>query len=264
MPGLLGSDKKGDINSFKQLFENPDFKPDMIKIYPVLVIKGTKLFEMWKSGDYEPLDTTSAAKLISLMKEYVPKWVRIQRIQRDVPAPQISSGVLKSNLRQIVVKEMSNHGKKCKCIRCREYGHHSLKEKINFESLQLVFSRINYEASNGVEIFLSIEDKKRDLLIGFLRLRDINISHRYELQNKPCMLIRELKVLGRELSIGQRANMALQHKGFGNDLIKEAERICLEEFNKKQLFVLSGVGVKEYYRNLGFIQDGVYLKKILK
>jgi len=264
MPGLLGSDEKKDINSFKTMFTDYRFKPDMIKIYPVLIIKGTELFDLWKSGDYKALTTEKASKLIAKMKEYVPEWVRIQRIQRDVPAQMISSGVKKSNLRQYVNIEMKNHGKKCRCIRCREIGHTSLKKMINPDELNIVCKKIKYNASNGSEIFLSIEDKNLDVLIGYLRLRDIIVPYRYELQKESCMIIRELKILGRELSIGSRTSEALQHRGYGKNLINQAERICVEDFDKKRLFVLSGVGVKQYYRSLGFADDGVYMSKSLK
>jgi elongator complex protein 3 len=264
MPGLPGSDEKKDLKSFRTIFEDNRFKPDMIKIYPALVIKGTQLYDMWKSEGYNPLTTEKASKLIARMKEYVPKWVRIQRIQRDVPAPMISSGVKKSNLRQFITQEMQDHGKTCRCIRCREIGHKSLKKKINFNDLTIKSISYRYEASNGCEIFLSLEDNTLDVLIGYLRLREVVVPHRYELQKEPCMIIRELKVLGRELSIGERTSEALQHRGYGKELISEAERICFEEFDKKRLFVLSGVGVKQYYRVLGFIDDGIYLSKSLE
>ncbi|MFW6120007.1 MAG: tRNA uridine(34) 5-carboxymethylaminomethyl modification radical SAM/GNAT enzyme Elp3 [Petrotogales bacterium] len=264
MPGLPGSDEKRDLRAFRMLFEDSRFKPDMIKIYPTLVIKGTKLYDMQRSGDYEPLDSEKASKLIAHMKEFVPAWVRIQRIQRDVPAPAIDSGVKKSNLRQFVEKEMKDHGKTCKCIRCREVGHKSLEKQIDFNDLDMAFTYRQYKAGNGIEVFLSFEDSEKDVLVGYLRLRDVVLPHRHELKKEPCMIIRELKVLGRELSIGKRTNKALQHRGYGKELVEEAERICSEEFDKKRLFVLSGVGVKEYYRKLGFSDNGVYLSTSLK
>ena len=263
MPGLLGSDEKKDIYSFKNIFKDDNFKPDMIKIYPTLIISGTKLYEIWKSDCYESLTTEKASKLISEMKSYVPEWVRIQRIQRDVPSKMISSGVKKSNLRQIVEHEMLKHGTTCKCIRCREIGHYLLKKSIDINDLKINKKIIKYKASGGCEIFITLEDKSYNVLIGYLRLRDVANPHRYELQKEPCMIIRELKVLGRELPIGQRGAESMQHRGYGKDLVLTAEKICLEEFDKKRLFVLSGVGVKQYYRNLGFVDDGVYLSKSL-
>jgi elongator complex protein 3 len=263
MPGLPGSNEKKDIETFKTVFENPSFKPDMIKIYPTLTIKGTKLYDMWKQKDYEPLTTKKACKLIAQLKTLVPEWVRIQRIQRDVPSQYIDAGVDKSNLRQYINNEMKKHNLLCRCIRCREIGHKSLKNKITINEDEINLKCSYYDASDSEEVFISLEDEKNDAIIGYLRLRDINNSHRYELQKNPCMIIRELKIVGRELSIGDKKTKAFQHKGFGKELIDEAERICLEVFDKKHLFVLSGIGVKKYYRNLGFKNNGLYLSKTI-
>jgi len=264
MPGLPNSDEKRDIESFKTIFENPNFKPDMIKIYPTLTIKGTKLYDMWKNKVYEPLNTEKASRLIARLKEYVPEWVRIQRIQRDVPSQYIDAGVDKSNLRQLVEAEMKEHGEACRCIRCREIGHKSLKEEIEVDENRIVFDTSFYDASGSEEVFISLVESQHDALVGYLRLRDIVNSHRSELLRNPCMIIRELKVLGRELPIGQHSKNGLQHKGYGKELLCEAERVCLEEFDKKYLFVLSGVGVKDYYRRLGFKDNDVYLSKVIR
>lgn len=263
MPGLPGSDEGRDIESFRTIFENSSFRPDMIKIYPTLTIKGTKLYDLLKKGYYEPLNTENATRLVAKLKTLVPEWVRIQRIQRDVPLQQICAGVDKSNLRQLVDDELKKHRKECRCIRCREIGIKSIKEKIEINEKNIGMDRIYYNASGGKEVFVSIVEKKHDAIIGYLRLRDIVNSHRPELSKNPCMIIRELKVVGRELAIGERKSNALQHKGYGKELMDEAERICSEEFDKKHLFVLSGVGVKEYYRKLGFKDNGVYLSKTI-
>lgn len=263
MPGLPGSDNALDIEAFKTIFQNSNFKPDMIKIYPTLTIKGTKLFDMWKKGDYEPLDTKKATKLVAELKSYIPEWVRIQRIQRDVPLPYIDAGVDKSNLRQYVSDELKKYGKECRCIRCREIGHKSIKGAIEIDEDSIGLDFEHYEASGSEEVFISLVETNNDALIGYLRLRNITSSHRYELVKNPCMIIRELKILGRELAIGERSKNGLQHRGFGKELIDEAQRICVEDFDKKHLFVLSGVGVKEYYRNLGFKDDGFYLCKVI-
>jgi elongator complex protein 3 len=261
MPGLPGSNVQSDVKAFLEVFENPDFKPDMIKIYPTLTIKGTGLYDMWKKGDYEPLSTEKAAKLVAELKTYVPEWVRIQRIQRDVPAQFIDAGVDKSNLRQLVNQELKEHGNECRCIRCREIGHKSLRQKIEVKEQEISLNTIYYDASESEEIFISLVEQEYDALIGFLRIRDINGSHRSELNKDPCMMIRELRVVGRELPVGKKSKEGMQHKGYGRELIDEAERICKEEYDKKHLFVLSGVGVKEYYRTLDFKDNGVYLSK---
>jgi len=263
MPGLPGSDENRDMDAFQTIFEHPQFKPDMVKIYPTLTIKGTKLYDLWKKGDYEPLTTEKASMLIAKIKSFIPEWIRIQRIQRDVPSNHIDAGVDKSNLRQYVADEMIKQNLECRCIRCREIGHKSLKEKIVINEDEINISSSYYEASGGEEVFISLVEKDLDALIGYLRLRDIRNSHRPELNKNPCMIIRELKVVGREIPIGERETKALQHKGYGKELLKEAERICIEEYDKSNLFVLSGVGVKEYYRNLGFRDDGVYHRKTI-
>lgn len=264
MPGLPGSTEKKDLEAFRAIFTDERFKPDMIKIYPTLIIKGTKLYDLWKQGKYDPLSTEHASHLIARIKKDVPVWVRIQRIQRDIPAHQISAGITKSNLRQYVEKEMQEHKMSCRCIRCREIGHIPLEKSKTLTDSSLSYVHRSYRASNGEEFFISLEDITQDIIIGYVRLRDVVTPHRPELQEDSCMIIRELKVLGREASLGKRTSEAYQHRGYGKQLLSEAERICFERFGKKRLFVLSGVGVKPYYRKLGFSDDGVYLSKRVK
>ena len=259
MPGLPGSTMDMDKESFRTIFEDPRFRPDMLKIYPTLVIEGSELYEQWKSGKYEPLATEKTISLIASIKSMVPEWVRIQRIERDVPATQIVAGIKESNLRQLVKERMEREGKRCRCIRCREVGHAYPDLDVNY-NVELV--RRDYDASDGKEVFLSLEDKELDVLFGYLRLRLPASPHREELQRERCTIIRELKVVGREISIGKRAKRGIQHRGFGEKLIEEAERISKEEFDCNRIFVLSGIGVKGYYRKLDFKDDGVYLSKI--
>jgi elongator complex protein 3 len=263
MPGLPGSNEKKDVEAFRTIFTDENFKPDMIKIYPTLIIKGTKLYDLWKEGKYEPLTTEQASLLIARIKKHIPEWVRIQRIQRDIPAHQICAGITKSNLRQYIEKEMQKQKMSCRCIRCREIGHVSLEKTKMLTGNSLSYVHRSYQASSGEEFFISLEDTSQDVIIGYIRLRDVVTPHRPELQKEPCMIIRELKVLGREASLGTRTSEAYQHRGHGKQLLLEAARICSEEFGKKRLFVLSGVGVKPYYRKLGFSDDGVYLSKML-
>jgi elongator complex protein 3 len=264
MPGLPGVDEKRDIDCFDEIFSNPCFKPDMLKIYPTLTVEGTRLFDMWKNGDYMPLSTVKAVDLVSKLKTLVPEWVRIQRIQRDIPSDHIDAGVDKSNLRQLVQHYMKQKNLSCRCIRCRELGHKKLKDDFSLNPDDVTMDLTFYNASESEEVFIQLVDKAHDALIGFLRLRDINLSHRWELEKNPCMVIRELKVVGQELSIGEKNKHALQHQGFGKELLSEAERVCVEEYDKKHLFVLSGVGVRPYYKKQGFDPEGVYMLKKLK
>jgi len=215
MPGLPGSTKRRDLDSFRTIFKDSSFKPDMLKIYPTLVIKGTKLYDLWTTGQYEPLTTETASRLIARIKREVPSWVRIQRIQRDIPAHKISGGIKKSNLRQYVERELEDHGHYCHCIRCREIGHRLLKTSIDLDRLNIEYHCCMYKASNSDELFLSLEDPSQEVLLGYLRLRDITSSHRAELSKEPCMVIRELRILGREAPLGERTEGSFQHRGYG-------------------------------------------------
>lgn len=260
MPGLPGSNFERDLESFKTIFENPDFKPDMLKIYPCLVVEGTKLHEMWKKGEYKPYDTGENAELIAKIKIFIPRWIRIQRIQRDIPVKLITDGVDKSNLRQIVQEKLREMGEVCNCIRCREVGIKSLKnEEPDMDSITL--KSIEYEASQGVEHFLSFEDSK-DILIGYARLRSPSEkAHRKEVNN--CFILRELKVIGEMVPIGKTNTKLWQHQGYGNRLLRECESIARNS-GVKNFLVLSGVGVREYYRKFGYEREGPYMSKTLE
>jgi len=260
MPGLPFSNYKKELKAFRKVFSSQDFKPDMLKIYPCLVIKGTKLYGLWKKGKFEPFDTEKAVKFLTEAKACLPKWVRVMRIQRDIPTQLIEAGVKSSNIRQIVHERLKEEGLKCSCIRCREIGllEYLQNEKPNFESLKT--KRIDYNASNGKEIFLSMEDHKENLY-GFLRLRNPFNPFRKELKNSA--LVRELHVLGQALALGEQKEGKVQHLAIGKQLLQEAERISKDEFDFKEISVISGVGAKEYYRKQGYCNDGAFVSKRL-
>lgn len=243
MPGLPGSSNEEDFKEFKMLFEDERFRPDMLKIYPTLVVEGTELYEMWKNGEYDPLNTNEASKLVAKMKSVVPPYVRIQRVQRDIPSPLVEAGVKKSNLRQYARKSLKNMGLKCDCIRCREAGHSN--KRIDLSEIEIKV--INYDASDGKEYFLEIGDGS--VLVGYARLRICE-------NNVP--IIRELKVVGSMTPV-DKLSEKYQHKGYGKRLVDECERIASIEFDS--LKVISGVGAREYYRNLGYKREGHYMMK---
>ncbi|MFA6049426.1 MAG: tRNA uridine(34) 5-carboxymethylaminomethyl modification radical SAM/GNAT enzyme Elp3 [Candidatus Micrarchaeia archaeon] len=264
MPGLFATPAE-DVAMFKKIFSDEKFKPDMLKIYPCLVMPNTKLYDMWKKGEFEPYDEETAVKTLSQIKRALPKWVRVMRIERDIPSDQIAAGIKLTNIRQMVHKYMKNKGWKCNCIRCREAG---LKEKgganVDFENAKL--NRIDYSASGGKEIFLSFDDEKTDSLLGFLRLRQPSQSAlRAPVAGigEGVMGVRELHVYGEQVPIGGRKGGAVQHKGFGAQLLAEAEKIAKEEFDSKKLFVISGVGAREYYKKQGYKLEGAYMAKKL-
>ena len=247
MPGLPGSNPEKDLECFKRVFCDEDFCPDMLKFYPALVIQGTELFDMWKGGEYTPYDVDTAVRLLSAMKAIVPEYVRIQRIQRDIPAPQIAAGILKSNIRQLVKENMDSNGMSCRCIRCREVGHTGEE----LEDPGLITQKIlKYEASGGTELFISLE--YNDSIIGYVRLR-------YD--STDTATVRELKVYGRVASIGMEGE-DWQHRGFGKELMHEAERLAAQD-HKKKMKVTAGIGVRGYYRALGYDLEEPYMIKDL-
>jgi elongator complex protein 3 len=264
MPNLFGSSYERDLEAFRKIFHDDCFKPDALKIYPTLILEGTKLYKMWKNGEYRPYSTEDVIKLIVEVKKMIPRWVRIQRIQRDIPSNLIICGVKESNLRQMVQDELKRQGIRCRCIRCREIGHARLELGLepNVEDINLIVER--YTASEGMEIFLSYEDVKRDILIGFLRLRyPSEKAHRPEIRGKQAMLVRELHVYGPMVPLGMRIKGGWQHLGYGEMLLKNAEIIAKEEYDAKKILVTSGLGVKEYYFKRGYKEDGPYVSKSL-
>ncbi|MDD4898744.1 MAG: tRNA uridine(34) 5-carboxymethylaminomethyl modification radical SAM/GNAT enzyme Elp3 [Methanocellales archaeon] len=259
MPGLPGSSLDDDLKMFRRIFTDSGFKPDYLKIYPTLIVNGTQLHDMWKNGEYVPLTNEDAVELLAEVKSFLPRWVRLQRIQRDIPVQHIIAGVTKSNIRQLAADRLRQSGKKCQCIRCREVGHALLKGvEPDMENIKSLTER--YDACGGIEHFISIEDVKKDLLIGFLRLRFPDNPHRKELIN--AALVRELHVYGPMVPIGSRTD-GWQHRGYGRELLSEAENIA-EENDFDKIAVTSGVGVRDYYRKLGYELDGPYMVKGLR
>jgi len=263
MPNLPGSSYNRDLEVFESLFEDERFKPDALKIYPTLVMPGTKLHELWRRGEYEPYPFEQIVKLISEVKQRVPKWVRIQRIQRDIPVNLIAEGVKRGDLRALIQEKMRREGARCQCIRCREVGHVHYKLGLNPNPDDVKFVVERYRASEGEELFLSFEDVKRDILIGLLRLREPSAkAHRPEAKVARSMLVRELHVYGPLVQVGEAARVnEWQHRGWGERLIKEAERISREEFDARKVVVLSGIGTRNYYRRFGYEREGPYMVK---
>lgn len=121
-----------------------------------------------------------------------------------------------------------------------------------------------YESSAGTEIFLSKEDPTTDTLIGYLRLRIPSSSaHRVEVKSEPSSIVRELHVYGPVVPIGERHDDSWQHKGHGISLLREAERLSIEEYDARKILVLSALGAKEYYLRAGYTHDGPYMSKRL-
>ncbi|MEA1925596.1 MAG: tRNA uridine(34) 5-carboxymethylaminomethyl modification radical SAM/GNAT enzyme Elp3 [Candidatus Altiarchaeota archaeon] len=261
MPGLLGNRPELDLRGFEMVFNEQRFKPDMLKIYPCLVIKGTEYYGLWKAGLFHPLETDDAVDLLVEVKKIMPPWIRTMRIMRDIPSNLVEAGIKASNLGELVYRRMGELGVKCRCIRCREVGRF-LSRGVEPEIDNIELSRIEYTASGGREIFLSFEDVEKDILIGFLRLRIPSKPFRPEIDENTA-LVRELHVYGPMVEVGGKPLFEWQHRGYGSELLSEAERISGDEYGRNRLLVTSGVGAREYYRKLGYERVGVYMGKVL-
>jgi len=263
MPGLPGSDLDRDLEALRTIFEDPSFRPDMLKIYPTLVIEGTQLYDMWKRGEYRALSEEDALEFLIKALQLIPRWVRLQHVQRDIPEQDIDAGPKRRNLRQLAEEFLWKRGIWIQEIRFREAGHVAHRGlKPDYSSVRL--NKIEYEASGGTEFFLSIEDEN-DIIMGLLRLRKPSVlAHRWEVDEKTA-IVREIHVYGHQLPIGEKPVEEAQHRGFGRMLMAEAERIAAEELDANKIIVISGVGAREYFRKLGYrrIKGSFYMGKEL-
>src|SRR5260370_28565631 len=212
----------------------------MLKIYPCLVTPGTKLYEQWKSGEYKPYSTAQAGRLIAEVKRFIPSWVRVMRIQREIPVDGIADGVKNGNLRQLVQEELGRQGIKCHCIRCREVGQHLMRNGSNPNTDDVGIQRLTYEASGGTEIFLSFEDPARSILVGYVRLRiPGDESHRPEIKEENAAIIRELHVLGQSVPVGERSESAFQHRGYGPRRVAQADPVSLDDTTTTKIALIT-------------------------
>lgn len=246
MPGLPGSTPEHDLELSRRLFDDEHYRPDGLKVYPTLVVLGSELEAWYRDNRYRPYQDEEMIDLLVNIKKLVPKYVRIPRLMRDIPGKFIIAGCKNLALRDTIKKRMNDLGIRCSCTRCREYGH---RLRDGWQIGQPYLTRLDYDTYGGREIFLSYEDEN-ETLFGLLRLR---------IPDTASALVRELHVFGPELSLGERQGTAAQHKGLGENLLREAEIIARDEFHVCKLRILSGVGAREYYRQLGYSQEGDYM-----
>jgi elongator complex protein 3 len=270
MPGLPGSTPRKDFHDLLRLLYDPRFIPDMLKIYPTLVIRNTGLHKLYSSGRFAPYTDEEIVRLLVDVKRNIPPWIRIMRIQREIEAKDIVAGPKCGNLRQVVLERMRGKGYQCRCIRCREVG---LKANTTVSRSSFKLGRIDYTAADGRETFLSYETDDGSSLLGFLRLRTTSDSVDSELDpyfyNDRSInveaVVRELHVYGRALDVGLKpSDSEWQHRGLGKLLLDEAERIAKVELGLDAISVISAVGTRNYYEKLGYSRNQHYVTKLLK
>lgn len=265
MPNLPGSTLSKDFAMFKKIFYDKRFVPDQIKIYPCVVVKGAELYDWWVDKKYKPYTDKQLENLLIKVKKIIPYYIRIVRLIRDIPTVSIEAGNKMSNLRQVLHRRLKEEGVSCKCIRCRE-ARGRVADKKNID----MFIE-KYNTLDGDEYFLSIESKNRSVLYAFLRLRIPvfsgvldNEENRHLFKRLPELkesaIIREVHTYGKLVSVDSKNEGGVQHRGFGKKLIDEAEKIAVKN-NLKKISVISGVGVRGYYRKLGYKLDKTYMVK---
>lgn len=260
MPNLYGSNPEIDYEDMVELFSNPAYRPDWLKIYPTMVVPWSQLEGIWKKGLHVPYTDEDLVDLLVRVKQTVPEYTRITRLYRDIPATTITAGSKISNLRQLIQAKMKQLGVKCRCIRCREIKN----EKVNFSDLTLNVKEM--EASEGQEFFITFDDMKRDRLSSLLRLRFSSYSLKgkkhFMKELEGAALVREVHTYGEQVEISAREKSVSQHIGLGRRMMNKAEEIALKNGYKK-MAVISGIGVREYYRKLGYELEGTYMVKRL-
>lgn len=245
MPGLPYSNPKKDLEMFKEIFDDERFRPDQLKIYPCQVVEDSPLAKTHKIIKFKPYSTEKTEKLLFEMMQIIPEYCRLMRMMREFPKEKLVDGLIRLDLRKEIEENIRKTNKKIKEIRMREIGFNKDVD------LKIKLKVIKYGSSGGREFFLEIVNDD-NIIFGLLRLR---IS-------KGKSIIRELHVYGQSVKLKEKHEEASQHKGIGKFLMKEAEKIAKENKIKK-LKVISGVGVREYYRKMGYILEGNYMVKNL-
>ncbi|MFA6537171.1 MAG: tRNA uridine(34) 5-carboxymethylaminomethyl modification radical SAM/GNAT enzyme Elp3, partial [Patescibacteria group bacterium] len=252
MPNLPFSNPDKDLETFVKMYSQPDFRPDFIKIYPTVVTKGTQLYKLWQNKKYKPYSNETLIDLLLKIKILTPEYVRIIRLIRDIPAESISAGNLVSNLREILQKKLHELNLKCHCIRCRE----AREDLTNIKKAKLFTTE--YFVTGGTEIFLQYASPDRNKLYAFLRLfLPTERKNHFLKELKGSAIIREVHTYGKVSSFYKKSK-DIQHHGFGTLLTNKAIEIS-KKYNYKKLSVISGVGVRGFYRKLKFKKDGTYM-----
>ena len=272
MPNLPGSSLEDDKDMIHTMLTDTRLRADQWKVYPTSVVPWSILERWFKQGKYQPYDDIALLELLLDMKKQIPEWIRLNRIVRDIPIRHINGGCETPHMRQLLHVEMEKRGIVCQCIRCR-----SVKSNKNYDlGVGSSYTKVEaYESSGGMEHFISHVSNDNTILFGFARLRisceekDINQQCNILDEIRECALIRELHVYG-SVSIVEKdkdKNMAIdfektQHRGIGKLLMARAEKIATENKYKK-IAVIAGVGVRNYYRKLGYELKSSYMIKEL-
>lgn len=264
MLDLPGSTPELDIECINSVVDNPDYQADQWKLYPTETTPYTKIKKWRDEGTYKPYSEDHTygtsyllANVLVHAMSRVPPYIRVNRVVRDIPEKSIEGGLKCGNFREVVDAKMKTNGVQSRDIRNREV---KLK-KINSTD-KAILNVIPYISSSGVEYFIQIQSPDTMTLYGFCRLR-LNTEWNDVL---PALqghaMVRELHVYGSQTSVGVYNKNSTQHRGYGTLLLKKAEEIAFAN-GYSNIVVISGIGVRDYYRNRGYTLYHTYMKKIL-
>jgi len=268
MPNLYGSDVEADKKDYEKLFADDSFKPDELKIYPCSLLKSAELMQYYEAGKWQPYDHDQLLEVLSFALTHTPPYCRVTRMIRDIPSFAIVAGNKKTNFRQIAQQDLEKKHLKSANIRAREIRRHE------FDSAKIYLDPVEYQTAVSQEFFLqyvvdvetNIEDEAEieQKILGFLRLSlpDLKKQQKFVqeadlIELKNAAMIREIHVYGQLVGLGKEAQGRAQHLGLGSKLIERAKKLAKEQ-GYSRLAVISAVGTREYYRERGFADQGLY------
>jgi len=250
MPNLLGATVESDLADFARYWDDPALRPDEMKLYPTGLLRGTELYEYYERGEYRPYSEAELIELLMACKRLVPRYCRLNRVMRDIPAPEIAEGVTTSNLRQIVQERLKAAGTPCQCIRCREVKRQTVAAE------DITLEVIRYKTDHSTEVFLGANTPD-DRLAGFLRL-SLPDGPGFIEEIAGAAVIRQVQVYGPAVALEDAANGRAQHQGLGGRLIERAvEEARAAGFGR--LAVIAAIGTRDYYRRHGFELGELYM-----
>jgi len=255
MPNLYMSNVKKDKKDYLKLWKKA-FRPDELKIYPTSLLPNTELEKIYDEGKYIPYTEEELKEVIKFSLLNTPRYCRLTRVVRDIPANEILAGNKMSNMRQIVEEEIRKEGLKLNDIRAREIRG----ESVNVDDLEKEI--IKYSTSVSTEYFISYKTKANDRICSFLRLNIPKKKENFISELSNSSIIREVHVYGQVVGIGKRNKGKSQHLGLGKSMINIAEGISKEN-GFKDISVISAIGTRKYYERIGFKVGELYMKKEL-
>ena len=258
MANLYGSSPEADVQDYRLFVTDQRFLPDEIKLYPCVLLEGTALEPLYHQGAWQPYSEETLREVLTECVLATPAYTRISRMIRDFSAPDIIAGNKKTNLRQMVDADTAKRDATVQEIRHREIAG----DQVSIDELQL--QELPYETTLTNEVFLQWVTPEGKIA-GFLRLSLPKPEAFCAYEGLPVSpgqaMIREVHVYGKVAAISKEGTSA-QHAGLGKKLIARACQIATEA-GYTSINVISAIGTRQYYRDRGFADAGLYLRKEL-